>query len=197
MEKDIGKLIHKKYNKEDIYIDNNLFISFDDYAIRSNTFQKNVNTTKGRISNQLINANIYCNNTINFNNKINENDSCKRINAIKKCFNLVKNRNELNEILINKCQQEFKDKRNENELNYMNVEQENFDNCVFANTCNSFYKRNVDNFFNSYLKNNYCVNENTNTLNNDKIDYYKTKNITVNKNSSLYNLTKNNKNKKK
>ena len=131
MEKDIGKLIHKKYNKEDIYIDNNLFISFDDYAIRSNTFQKNVNTTKGRISNQLINANIYCNNTINFNNKINENDSCKRINAIKKCFNLVKNRNELNEILINKCQQEFKDKRNENELNYMNVEQENFDNCVF------------------------------------------------------------------
>jgi hypothetical protein len=41
------------------------------------------------------------------------------------------------------------------------------------------------------------VNENTNTLNNDKIDYYKTKNITVNKNSSLYNLTKNNENKKK
>ena len=197
MEKDIEKLVHKKYNKEDIYIDNNLFISFDDYAIRSNTFQKNVNTTKGRISNQNIRSNIYNNNTTNFNKNNNRNDSYKRLNAIKKCFNLVKNRNELNEILINKCQQELKEKRNENDLKYINVEKENFDNCVFANTCNSFYKRNVDNFINIYLKNNYCVNENTNTLNNDKSDYIKTKNITVNKNSSLYNLTKNNENKKK
>ena len=193
MDKDIEELFRKKNDKENIYIDNSLFNSFDDCSFRSNTFQQNFNTTKGRINNRIKFTNQYNNNTTKANKRNIEIASSKRINAIKKCFNIVKNRNELNKVLMNKCQKILSDKQTEkDEKKNLNEDTENIDKDIFSNTCNSFFKKNVDNFINNYLKNNYCINENINTLNNvDKNDNCKAKNITVNKNSSLYNLTKN------
>ena len=57
---------------------------------------------------------------------------------------------------MNKCQKILSDKQTEkDEKKNLNEDTENIDKDIFSNTCNSFFKKNVDNFINNYLKNNY------------------------------------------
>ena len=178
MDNDIEELFLKKQKKENINIDNSLFSSFEDYSFRSNTFQSNFNTTKGRINNPIeygIHYNYDTNKSVK---NIIKKDNSKNIIGIKKC--------ELNKSLMNKCSNLLYEKKVSKDKKEVN------DKEMFSSTCNSFFKKNVENFINKYLKNNYNINENINTLNNiEKYDNYQIKNITVNKNCSLYNLTKN------
>ena len=173
----------KKKNVENILLDNNILTSYEECSFRSNNLQSNLNTTKGRI-----NTNEFTNN-YNINaTKNNEKDSSKRLTAIKKCFRICKDKNELNKEINNKC----KNIINENkEKEYLDKKYKTNENEIFSNTCNSFFKRNVDNFINNYLKNKFYVNENINTLNNnEENNNCQIKNITVNKNTFLYNIMK-------
>ena len=194
MNNEIKELFLKKKKKEDIKIENNLFSSFEECSFRSNTLQPNFNITKGRI-NQIEFNNYYDSNSSKNTNKNNDNDNSKNLNANKKGFKKIKDKNELNNKLINK----YKKIVNKNkEKEYTNLKNKINEKENFSNTCNSFFKRNVDNFINNYLKNKFFVNENINTLNfNVENNNYKIKNITVNKNGSLSNLTKNEINVKK
>ena len=187
MNNEIKELFLKKKKKEDIKIENNLFSSFEECSFRSNTLQPNFNITKGRI-NQIEFNNHYDTNSSKNTNKNNDSDISKNLNPNKKGFKKIKDKNELNNELINK----YKKIVNKNkEKEYTNLKNKINEKENFSNTCNSFFKRNVDNFINNYLKNKFFVNENINTLNyNMENNNYKLKNITVNKNGSLSNLTK-------
>ena len=192
MNNEIGELFPKKKMKENIYIDNNLINSFEDCTFRNNTFQSNFNKTKGRLNDKIEFINHNKSNTNKSAKRIVEIDNSKRLIAIKKCFQIVNNRKDLNKYLKEKCQKILNEKKKD-----ANNENETIGKQILSNTCNSFFKRNVDNFINNYLKNNFYINENINILNNtEKNDNYQKKNITVNKNCSLYNLTKNDNNRK-
>ena len=191
MDNDIEEMFRFKKNKEKIKLDNNIFCNCDDSPFTNSTSQSNFMTTKGRLNKRMQNNNqkeIKANNGIKRIIKSEKNSS--RLNAMKKCFDIVKNRNELNKILMNGCKKVLNDNKSENQALFESIGSNEKD--IFYNTYNSFFKKNVDSFINNYLKNNFYVNENVNTLNNlDKYDDLKTKNITVNKNFSLCNLTKN------
>ena len=192
MDNDIEDLFLKKQKKDNIYIDNSLFSSFEDCSFRSNTFQSNFNLTKGRVNNKIEFTNHFNSNPNKSEKIVIQKNNSNRLMAIKKCFQIVKDRKELNKTLMEKCKKILNEKNNENNNKEINNKE------IFSYTCNSFFKRNVDNFINNYLNNNYCVNDNINSLNDiEKNDNNQKKNITVNKNCSLYNLTKNdNKNNK-
>ena len=192
MDNDIEDLFLKKQKKDNIYIDNSLFSSFEDCSFRSNTFQSNFNLTKGRVNNKIEFTNHFNSNPNKSEKIVIQKNNSNRLMAIKKCFQIVKDRKELNKTLMEKCKKILNEKNNENNNKEINNKE------IFSYTCNSFFKRNVDNFINNYLKNNYYVNDNINSLNDiEKNDNNQKKNITVNKNCSLYNLTKNdNKNNK-
>ena len=189
MDNEIESLFVKK-KKENMNIENSLFSSFEDCPFRSNTFQSNFNTTIGRISNKIEFSKSNNHNTNRGIKKNSKNDNDKRLNAIKKCFQIVKNRKEINKTIMGKCQKMLSEDKYANR-GYITSNKESF-----SSTGNSFFNKRVDNFINNYLKSNICINENINTLNNNYENYnnnnYNTKNITVNKNSSLFNLTKNN-----
>jgi hypothetical protein len=191
MDNEIESLFVKK-KKENMNIENSLFSSFEDCPFRSNTFQSNFNTTIGRVSNKIEFSKSNNHNTNRGIKKNSKNDNDKRLNAIKKCFQIVKNRKEINKTIMGKCQKMLSEDKYSNK-GYITSNKENF-----PNICNSFFNKRVDNFINNYLKSNIYINENINinTLNNNYENYnnnnYNTKNITVNKNSSLFNLTKNN-----
>ena len=192
MSNEIGELFPKKKMKENIYIDSKLISSFEDCTFRNKTFQSNFNITKGDVNDKVEFTNHYKSNTSKSANRIIEIDNSKRLIAIKKCFQIVNNRKDLNKSLKEKCQKLLNEKKND-----AKDENEIIGKQIFSNTCNSFFKRNVDNFINNYLKNNFYINENINILNNkEKNDNYQKKNIIVNKNCSLYNLTKNDNNNK-
>ena len=187
MDKDIEELFINQKNKGNINIDNSPYSSFEDCSFRSNTFQSNFNTTKGRVNNSQIELSNHCNYKENKSaSNINEKNNSKRLIAIKKCFQIVKSRKDLNKCQKNKCKKLIKENKISKEDNEVSIEKG-----LFSNTCNSFFKKNIDNFINKYLKNNSLINENMNSLNNiEKYNSFKTKNITVNKNCSLYNLPK-------
>ena len=190
MDNNIEEMPHIKKFKEKIILENNIFCNYNSFPLTNSISLSNVCTTKGRINKRLHLSNL---------KDIKKNDGIKRIinseessrlNAMKKCFDIVKNRNELNKILMNGCKKFLNEHKNEKQT-YLKGNGSN-ERDIYSNEYKSFYEKNVDNFINNYLRNNYYVNENVNTLNNlDKYDDLKAKNITVNKNFSLFNLTKN------
>ena len=62
---------------------------------------------------------------------------------------MVKNRKELNKTIMGQC------KKISSQNKYSSEGPKNNHIEQFSNTCNSFFKKNVDNFINNYLKNNY------------------------------------------
>ena len=140
MSNEIGELFPKKKMKENIYIDSKLISSFEDCTFRNKTFQSNFNITKGDVNDKVEFTNHYKSNTSKSTNRIIEIDNSKRLIAIKKCFQIVNNRKELNKSLKEKCHKILNEKKND-----ANDENETIGKQIFSNTCNSFFKRNVDN----------------------------------------------------
>ena len=208
MDNDIEELFQKKKNKENEKGENNHF-SYEDCSLQNNTISSAFITTRGRVNNRArpndqkkINSDCRVKNVI-------KKENTQRLNAMKKCFEIVKNRNELNKIIMNSCKKVMSEDKTEKEQ-IQKDKTENNEKSILSNTSNSFFKRNVDNFINNYLKNSFYINENVNTLNNtekteESKEEFQIKNITVNKNSSLCSLiskhikdnNKGNKNKEK
>ena len=191
MDNDIEELFQKKKNKENEKVENNHF-SYEDCSLQNNTISSTFITTRGRVNNRVrpndqknINTDCGVKNII-------KKENTQRLNAMKKCFEIVKNRNELNKIIMNSCKKVMSEDKTEKEQIQKDKIEINEKN-IFSNTSNSFFKRNVDNFINNYLKNSFYINENVNTLNNtekteESKEEFQIKNITVNKNSSLCSL---------
>ena len=208
MDNDIEELFQKKKNKENEKAENNHF-SYEDCSLQNNTISSTFITTRGRVNNRARpneQKTIHSDNVVK---SILKKENTQRLNAMKKCFEIVKNRNELNKIIMNSCKKVMSEDKTEKEQIQKDKIEIN-DKNILSNTSNSFFKRNVDNFINNYLKNSFYVNENVNTLNNtekteESKEEYQIKNITVNKNSSLCSLiskhikdnNKGNKNKEK
>ena len=208
MDNDIEELFQKKKIKENEKVENNHF-SYEDCSPQNNAISSTFITTKGRVNNRarpndqkIINSDCGVKSII-------KKENTQRLNAMKKCFEIVKNRNELNKIIMNSCKKVMSEDKTEKEPIQKDKIEIN-EKSILSNTSNSFFKRNVDNFINNYLKNSFYINENVNTLNNtekteESKEELQIKNITVNKNSSLCSLisrhikdnNKDNKNKEK
>ena len=137
--------------KENINMENSLLTSFEDCPFRSNTFQSNINATKGRVNNIIEISKQYNNKTSKSLKKNSKKDNEKRLNAIKKCFQIVKDRKELNKTIIGQSRKRYSENK------YLNEGARNNEKDKFSNTCNSFYNKKIDSFINNYLKNNLCV----------------------------------------
>ena len=191
MDNDIEELFQKKKNKENEKVENNHF-SYEDCSLQNNTISSTFITTRGRVNNRARpNDQKNINTDCGMKNIIKQ-ENTQRLNAMKKCFEIVKNRNELNKIIMNSCKKVMSEDKTEKEQIQKDKIEIN-EKSILSNTSNSFFKRNVDNFINNYLKNSFYINENVNTLNNtekteESKEEFQIKNITVNKNSSLCSL---------